>query len=681
MTMLRTLQRVAVIGLVSLAPLSAIAITGFSDAGAERERATEARFQALVSADVCRAQSRWLTEDPHVAGTPASLAVADYIASQYASYGLDVTPYDYEVYLPHPNRVSVTMIAPAPGYETQGHEEPWEWDKDSFAPVIAGYNAYAADGHVTADLVYVNRGLPEDYDALSALGVSVAGRVCIARYGGSYRGVKAHVAEERGAAALLLYSDPADDGYMEGDVYPRGPQRPADAIQRGTVKYIFVHASDPLTPGWASTPTARRLSREEATDLPHIPVAPLAYRDAQPLLEALAGPNAPDGWQGGLPFAYHVGPGPAVVEMHVESDHSNRPIRNVIAMLPGTELPDEWVILGNHHDAWTYGAADPSSGTAALLEVARCLGLLAQDGVRPKRTIVFASWDAEEFGILGATEWVEDLADELRAKAVAYLNVDIAATGPHFGASAVPSLKRLAREVTRDVIDPETLGSIHDAWAARQGKEAPSLGSLGSGSDHSPFIGHLGIASLSMGFHGPYGVYHAMQDNFYWMEKFGDPGFRYHAAMAKVWGLIALRLANADAAPFDYGAYASELIAATDDLVEEHEDALEGSARIAQLRVALDRWVAAADAADATKTPSEVYRIERLLTSQDGLPRRPWFKHLIYAPGWRTGYAAVVFPGVRDALDTGDTAESDTQLDILVAACERVADALEELPR
>lgn len=662
----------------------ALLIAGAAFGGPESadERATprrdyEAEFQALVSPDSCRAQSRRLTEEPHVAGTPASLAVADYIAGQYASYGLDVTPYDYEVYLPMPEEVTVELVAPEPTYQAVGREEPWAWDKDSYGEVIAGYNAYSADGDVTAPLVYVNRGLPEDYAALEELGVSVSGKVCIARYGGSYRGVKAHVAGEHGAAALILYSDPGDDGYMKGDVYPRGPQRPADAVQRGTVKYIFVHASDPLTPGWASTPEAERLTREEATDLPNIPVVPLSYGDAEPFLRALAGPNAPEGWQGGLPFAYHVGPGPATARVHVLSDHANRPIRNVIAMLPGTEYPDEWVILGNHHDAWTYGAADPSSGTSALLEVARCLGQLAKDGLAPKRTIVFASWDAEEFGILGSTEWAEDLAEELRAKAVAYLNVDIAATGPDFGASAVPSLKRLVSEVTRDVIDPTTLGSVHDAWAARQERAEPRLGSLGSGSDHSPFLGHLGIASLSMGFDGSYGVYHAMQDNFYWMENFGDPGFRYHAAMAKVWGLIALRLANADALPFDYEAYAAELLDATDKLTEERADALEGHAGVTALRSALERWAAAAEVADGRIAGRDGYAIERLLTTDDGLPRRPWFRHLIYAPGWRTGYAAVVFPGVRDALDAGDTTQLDAQLDTLVNACAKVADVLE----
>jgi N-acetylated-alpha-linked acidic dipeptidase len=644
------------------------------DAASTNGRDYEAEFQALVSPDSCRAQSRRLTEEPHVAGTPASLAVADYIASEYASYGLDVTPYDYEVYLPLPEEVLVELVAPGPEYRAVGREDPWEWDKDSYTEVIAGYNAYSPDGDVTAALVYVNRGMPEDYDTLAELGVSVAGRVCIARYGGSYRGVKAHVAGEHGAAALILYSDPADDGYMKGDVYPRGPRRSADAIQRGTVKYIFVHASDPLTPGWASTPDAERLTREEATDLPTIPVVPLSYRDAEPFLRALAGPNVPSGWHGGLPFAYHVGPGPATAHVRVRSDHANRPIRDVIAMLPGTDYPNEWVILGNHHDAWTFGAADPGSGTAALLEVARCLGLLAEDGLAPKRTIVFASWDAEEFGILGSTEWVEDLADELNAKAVAYLNVDIAATGPNFGASAVPSLKRLVRDVTRDVIDPTTLGSIHDAWAARQGRDEPRLGSLGSGSDHSPFLGHLGVASLSMGFDGPYGVYHAMQDNFYWMENFGDPGFRYHAAMAKVWGLLALRLANADEPPFDYVTYAEELLDAADKLVEAYPDELDAHPGVAALMSALTRWATAADAAGSFPG---AYAIERMLTTEDGLPRRPWFRHLVYAPGWRTGYAAVVFPGVRDALDAGDMTQLDAQLDLLAKACETVADTME----
>ena len=337
-----------------------------------------------------------------------------------------------EVYLPYPLEVRVELVSPTE-YVAFGKEASWEWDKDSYeTEIVAGYNAYSPDGDVTAELVYVNRGLPEDYQILSDQGISVNGKICIARYGGSYRGVKAKVAGDNGAVGLILYSDPADDGYMRGDVYPRGPWRSPDAIQRGTVKYIFQHASDPLTPGWAATADAERIPISEATDLPKFPVVPLAYRDAEPLLKALAGPNVPADWQGGLPFAYHIGPGPAKVRVKVRCDHSTRPIYNVIATLEGTEYPDQWVILGNHHDAWVYGAADPGSGTTALLEVAESLGELAKAGMRPKRSIVFAAWDAEEFGILGSTEWVEELKTTLQEKAIAYLNVDIAATGRRF---------------------------------------------------------------------------------------------------------------------------------------------------------------------------------------------------------------------------------------------------------
>ncbi|MDE2797632.1 MAG: M20/M25/M40 family metallo-hydrolase, partial [Gemmatimonadota bacterium] len=516
-----------------------------------------------------------------------------------------------------------------------GKEASWEWDKDSYeTEIVAGYNAYSPDGDVTAELVYVNKGLPEDYQILSDQGISVSGKICIARYGGSYRGVKAKVAGDNGAVGLILYSDPADDGYMRGDVYPRGPWRSADAIQRGTVKYIFQHASDPLTPGWAATADAQRISIAEATDLPEIPVVPLAYRDAEPLLKALAGPNVPADWQGGLPFAYHIGPGPAKVRVKVRCDHSTRPIYNVIATLEGTEYPDQWIILGNHHDAWVYGAADPGSGTAALLEVAESLGELAKTGMRPKRTIVFAAWDAEEFGILGSTEWVEELKTTLQEKAIAYLNVDIAATGRRFYVSAIPSLRGLIREVTQKVVDPWTLKPVYESWKMRQGKEIPQVGNLGSGSDHSPFIGHAGIPAVSMGFGGPYGVYHAMQDNFYWMEHFGDPTFQYQAAMAKIWGTLALQLANADILPLDYETYA------LDRLLTEWQQAA-GS-----LNQELSSYIASGDLSNITEINQRLYQLERNLTTEAGLPLRPWFKHLIYAPGLNTGYAAVVFPGV-----------------------------------
>lgn len=665
---------------------------GFTAENAVTQQRYEADFKVLVSAEQCKHRLRHLTEEPHLAGTENSRKVAEYLRTEFESYGLRVEVYEYHVYLPHPLEVHVELVSPGE-HLAVGKEASWEWDKDSYeTEIVPGYNAYSPDGDVTAELIYVNRGLPEDYQFLKERGISVEGKICIARYGGSYRGVKAKVASDNGAVGLILYSDPADDGYMRGDVYPRGPWRSEDAIQRGTVKYIFQHASDPLTPGWASTKDADRLSIAEATDLPKIPVVPLAYRDAKPFLKALAGPNVPSEWQGGLSFAYHIGPGPAKVRVKVRCEHSNRPIHNVIATLEGTEYPDQWVILGNHHDAWVYGAADPGSGTTSLLEVARCLGELAKRGVRPKRTIVFAAWDAEEFGILGSTEWVEDLKPTLQEKVIAYLNVDIAATGGRFYVSAIPSLRELIREVTRHIVDPGTLKSVYERWKVAQDREIPQVGNLGSGSDHSPFVGHAGIPALSMGFSGAYGVYHAMQDNFYWMEHFGDPTFQYQAAMSKIWGTLALQLANADILPFDYETYATDLmtplkllqnsgsenkiakdVKVLDDLLTEWQQ-VAGS-----LNQGLMRYLASDDLSRIAEINQRLYQLERRLMSESGLPLRPWFKHLIYAPGLNTGYAAVVFPGVLDAIEQGDDAAVHAEIDKLVAAFTLMIQGINEI--
>lgn len=665
---------------------------GFTAENAAAQKQYETDFKEHVSAERSRHRLRHLSEEPHLAGTENSRKVAEYLRTEFESYGLQVQVYEYHVYLPYPLEVHVEMVSPVQ-HVALSKEESWKWDKDSYeTEIVAGYNAYSPDGDVTAELIYVNRGLPEDYQILKKRGISVAGKICIARYGGSYRGVKAKVAGDNGAVGLILYSDPKDDGYMRGDVYPRGPWRSEDAIQRGTVKYIFQHASDPLTPGWAATKDAERLPIAEATDLPKIPVVPIAYRDAKPFLQALAGMNVPSEWQGGLPFAYHIGPGPAKVRIKIRCDHSTRPVYNVIATLEGTEYPDQWVILGNHHDAWVYGAADPGSGTTALLEVAQCLGELAKKGMRPKRTIVFAAWDAEEFGILGSTEWVEELKLMLQEKAIAYLNVDIAATGGRFYVSAIPSLRELIREVTQHVIDPQTLKSVYERWRTAQGKEIPQVGNLGSGSDHSPFVGHAGIPAISMGFSGAYGVYHAMQDNFFWMEHFGDPTFQYQAAMSKIWGLLALRLANADILPFDYETYATDLmtplkllqnagseskiaqgVKTLDDLLTEWQQAA------GLLNQALVRYLAADDLSQISEVNRRLYQLERRLTSETGLSLRPWFKHLIYAPGLNTGYAAVVFPGVNDAIGYGEDAEVHAEIDRLVAAFTRMIQGINEI--
>ena len=665
---------------------------GFTTENAITQKEYETAFQKQVSVERCRYKLRYLTEEPHLAGTENSRKIAEYLRDAFQEYGLKVQMYEYKVYLPYPLEVRVELVSPTQ-YVAIGKETSWEWDKDSYeTEIVAGYNAYSPDGDVTADLVYVNRGLPEDYQILSEHGISVNGKICIARYGGSYRGVKAKVAGDNGAIGLILYSDPDDDGYMRGDVYPRGPWRSPDAVQRGTVKYIFQHASDPLTPGWAATEDAERIPIAEATDLPKIPVAPLAYRDAEPLLKALAGPNVPTEWQGGLPFAYHIGPGPAKVRLKVRCEHSTRPIYNVIATLEGTEYPDQWVILGNHHDAWVYGAADPGSGTTALLEVAQSLGELAESGMRPKRSIVFAAWDAEEFGILGSTEWVEELRATLQQKAIAYLNVDIAATGKRFYVSAIPSLRELIREVTQDVIDPETLKPIYESWKARQGKEIPQVGNLGSGSDHSPFIGHAGIPAVSMGFGGPYGVYHAMQDNFYWMRHFGDPTFQYQAAMARVWGVLALQLANADILPFDYETYATDLMtplkllqnSGSKNKIAEEVGALdrlltEWQQAAGSLNQEISSYLAAGDLSAVMEINQRLYQLERNLITEAGLPLRPWFKHLIYAPGLNTGYAAVIFPGVLDAFEHGDDAAVHAEIDKLVTAFTQMIQGINEI--
>ncbi|RKU26249.1 hypothetical protein C6497_13900 [Candidatus Poribacteria bacterium] len=662
-------------------------IRGFTSENSSLQKETEISFIDLVSIESCRKNLRRLTEEPHLAGTENSMKVANYLKEQYESYGLQVKIYEYQVYLPHPLEILVELVSPVESIAAN-KETGWQWDKDSFrSDIVPGYNAYSPDGDVTAELVYVNKGLPQDYQTLRNFGISVEGKICIARYGGSYRGVKAKLAGDNGAAGLILYSDPADDGYMRGDVYPRGPWRSSDAIQRGTVKYIFQHASDPLTPGWAATEDADRIEIENATDLPKIPVIPIAYKDAKPLLEALSGPNVPPSWQGGLPFAYHIGPGPATVHMKVKCEHKIRKIFNVIAILEGSVYPDEWVILGNHHDAWVYGAADPNSGTTSLLEIARSFGKLAQQDIRPKRTIVFASWDAEEFGILGSTEWVEHLKKELEEKAVAYLNVDISATGPKFYASAIPTLKQLVRDVAQEVIDPRTLKSVYNVWNNGHKNKQPKVGNLGSGSDHSPFVGHVGIPAVSMGFDGPYGVYHAMQDNLYWMEHFGDPTYQYQVAMAHIWGIMALRLANADILPLDYRLYAEELLSELEilkngsllDIQELRNFLIDWEHSATVLNRKLKEYIEIGEQGDIAEVNRRIFQLERLLTDTEGLPLRPWFKHLIYAPGLNTGYAAVVFPGIVDAIEQGDDAQVRDAVDRLAGAFQRMDNGLKEI--
>src|SRR2546425_2729705 len=545
-------------------------IYGFTPRSSAAERSIERRFLTLPSPDKAREAHAFLTAEPHVAGSPRDRVLAEWVRDRWREDGLEqVAITEHEVLLPYATDVSVEMTAPTP-WRASLKEDPVAGDPFSARDVGLPYHAYSASGDVTAPVVYAGGGNPADYDWLAEHGVDVKGKIVLVRYSVpySYRGFKALTAQQRGVAGLLIYSDPADDGFRKGKTYPDGPWGPESHIQRGGIVYDFLVPGDPLTPGWPSLPGARRIAARDAVSLPKIMSVPLSWKDARPILEALKGPDAPAAWQGGLPFTYRAGAGPATLRMRVRMDDRVRPIWTVTSRITGTTYPNQLVIAGNHRDAWVYGGVDPSSGSASMMELARSLGALARQGVRPKRTIVFASWDAEEFTLTSSTEWGEQHAATLSEHAVAYLNVDSSASGINFGAAAVPSLNRLVTEAADAVIDPDSRRSIAEAHrrGTHEGGALPGgTGSdlvnnrLGSGSDYTVFLNYLGIPVVDMSFTGPYGVYHSMYDNHTWMTKFGDPKFLYHAAMARLWGVMALRLANADVVPLDYRAYADRL--------------------------------------------------------------------------------------------------------------------------
>jgi N-acetylated-alpha-linked acidic dipeptidase len=710
-----TLSAVAAAALAStsavLARQDAPALRGFATASAARQAAVEARLAALLDNDSVGRHFRYLTEEPHVAGSERNKALADYIAARFRDYGLeDVRLHRYDVLLPYPEEVRVTMLAPY-RFEPTLREDGYPQDKDTFDPAVGiTYLGMSASGDVTGDLIYANSGNPADYDWLEEQGIDVAGKIAIVRYSVpySYRGFKALTAERRGIKALLIYSDPEDDGYRKGLAYPDGPWGPASHIQRGAITYDFLVPGDPLTPGWASASGARRIPESEARSVPRIIAVPMSYRDARPLLESLAGPVAPLSWQGGLPFTYRVGPGATRVRVTVRMDGGTRPIWVVEGRIRGAEEPDQLVLLGNHRDAWVYGGVDPSSGTASQLELARVLGTLLREGHRPRRTVVLASWDAEEWHLTGSTEWGEQFARDLLEGAVAYLNVDASTSGPEFTVGAVASLNRLVVETVRDVVDPNTRRSVLEAWTRDvvRGRGAAVIGGggaggtagagdpvdfvdneLGSGSDYTVFLNFLGIPIVGMSFDGPYGVYHSQYDNFEWMARFGDPGFRYMTAMAEIWGRMALRLANADVHPYDFELYARRVAEFLDALaaqpgVAEYLD-LE-PARAAQrawteAAAQFERGVTAALAradSPARLAPlnTALLRIERAFLLEGGIPGRPWFKHALYAP--RFTYAAMSLPGVQEAVDEGDWGRAAEQLAKLTARLRAVADAV-----
>lgn len=671
---------------------------GFAAEGARSYLPVEQRFLALPSAERIRTAHLHLSDQPHLAGTPRDLELAEWTRDRFKEYGLeDVQITTHEVLLPWPEDVTVELTAPRK-WRAAMREEPIAGDKyTQIEPALAGlaYHAYSASGEVSAPVVYVGSGNPADYDRLAAAGIDVRGKIALVRYSVpySYRGFKALTAQQRGAAGLLIYSDPADDGFAKGKVYPEGPWGPPSHIQRGGIVFDFMVPGDPLTPGWPSIPGTRRIDRSEAISLPKIMSAPLSYADAQVILEAMGGPPAPAEWKGALPITYRMG-GEATVRMRIRIDDRIRPIWTVTGRIRGREEPEREVILGNHRDAWIYGGVDPSSGSAALMELARTLGELKAGGWRPRRSIVFASWDAEEFTLTSSTEWGEQHADALRERAVAYLNVDSAASGPRFAASAVPALNQVLSEAAGVVQDPELRVSIADARDKRRTTEAGSLptGSgeelvnnrLGSGSDYTVFLNHLGIPIADLSFDGPYGVYHSIYDNHNWVARIGDPGFRYHVALVQLWGVAAMRLAEADVIPLDYAPYA----AAIGRFATEVEGSRGKKEEFVALRTAVAEMETAAKALNAARTAAleagnaaetgalnqRLMRIERALLDPAGIPNRPWYRHQIYAP--KHTYAPELLPGVAEALEAGDETRARNQLRALTDAIRRAAGAM-----
>ncbi|MEO8434014.1 MAG: M28 family metallopeptidase [Pyrinomonadaceae bacterium] len=699
-------------------------LDGFTAEGSAAQRRWETQFSAVPAAASAREHLRRLTAEPHVAGTPEDYATAIYVRDQMRAFGLNSDLKEYQVLLPYPRRPAILELV-APRRERLRTEEPVVQvdPSTSSRKIIPLFNGYGASGDITGSVVYVNYGLPNDYEALEKLGVDVKGKIALARYGNSFRGVKAKVAQDHGALGLIIYSDPADDGYTQGDVYPKGPMRPEGSAQRGSVQFLFIHPGDPLTPGKPAIPGTPRLRKEEAVNMPIIPVQPISYGDARRILEPLRGPFRPRGFQGGLPIAYHVG-GTNDVRVHLKTDIEfvTKTIWNVITRVEGADEADRWVVLGNHRDAWTFGAVDPNSGTTAMLEVGRGLGQLLKSGWKPRRTILLGSWDGEEQGLIGSTEWVEENAAELKQKAVAYLNMDSAVSGPNFGAAAVPSFWKLIRSAARDVRDPKTGKSVYQAWKERARENLPEaeltdpvtgadtpiaearIGALGSGSDYTPFLQHLGVPSLDMGFGGDYGVYHSAYDTFYWMSHFGDPTFEYHVTAAKVWGLVALRLADAAGLPFDYTDYAVEL---TNFLTETKKlairrrlsnsfdadairdainDLAQEAERVEKRRGETVREIERTRVEANNSYPRAVARLRRIndalrnaeqaLTDERGLLGRGWYKHQIYAPGFYTGYAALPMPDLRQALEDRNSANARQASVRIVEAIKRATEVL-----
>jgi len=681
------------------APAAPTQVFGYTDFS--KEASIEEKFLAVPNAKLAGEHLKTLTAEPHIASSPEDHKTAEYVAEKFRAAGLDTEIVPYRVLMNQPKDVKVEAFDSS-GKQlmsgpTREHVEGDPYDKDP--RVVMPFNGSSGSGDVTGEVVYANYGRLEDYDELAKQKIDLHGKIVVVRYGVNFRGVKVYIAEQRGAIGVIIYSDPQDDGYYKGDPYPNGPWRPDSGVQRGSVQYLFKYPGDPETPGVASTPDlpdSERVSPDG--NQPHIISIPLSYKDAAPILEALKGPGVPQGWQGALPFRYHVGPGGVRVHLVSEQDYQRRTIWDVIGKVKGTDDPENWVVVGNHRDAWVYGAVDPNSGTASMLEAVHGVGALIQNGWKPKRSILFCSWDAEEEGLIGSTEWVEQHAQQL-TNAVAYFNVDVAVSGPDFSASAVPSLKNFMRDISKSV--PSPMGdTVYQEWRANRhgtnehrASNAPAqagdevhVSDLGSGSDFTPFLQHIGVPSTDIGSGGPYGVYHSVFDNYAWFVMNADPHFVYLQQMARVLGLEAVRMADTDVLPYDYPAYAHEVKAYIESAKRKAGDAGLSGLDFGPALDAATKFATAADharqlqvspPADIAQFNATLRAAEAALLSPAGLPNRPWYKHTIYAPGEYTGYAAVVIPGVNEALEAKDSSTASAQLAVLTKALDKAAQTLE----
>lgn len=712
-------------------------VLGFSDNSFANETSLEARFDSTLSAANLREWVKRMSARPHHLGSKYNRENAEFIEDKFKSWGYDTDLERFDVLFPTPKTRIVEMTAPEKFTlklkETEVKGDPTTDQDDEQLPT---YNAYSIDGDVTAPIVYVNYGVPADYEVLAQNGIDVSGKIVLARYGGSWRGIKPKVAAEHGAVGCIIYSDPRNDGYYQGDVYPKGAWRNENGVQRGSVMDMPLYPGDPLTKGIGATKDARRIPIKNAPTLTKIPVLPISYGDALPIIRNLNGAVVPEAWRGALPVTYHFGGTTPTVRMKLEFNWDIKPIYNVIAKMKGSERPDQWIIRGNHRDAWVNGADDPLSGLAALMEEARGLGELAKRGWKPKRTVVYAAWDGEEEGLLGSTEWVEQHADELREKAVAYINSDTNGRG-FLGIGGSHTLEKFINDVARDIPDPQTKMTVWERSRANQAvngsptarNEAMNrsdlrISALGSGSDYTPFLQHLGIASLNIGFGGEDGggSYHSIYDSFTHYTRFGDPDFTYGVALAKVGGHATLRLANADVLPFDFNnftdtvnGYVNEVVRLADTMREETAarnrlitsgmlaavqdpketfimPRTEGAVpylNFAPLMSAVDRLKesvryynsASLRVGKALRNPSGLdtvlYRSERALLSNNGLPRRDWFRHQIYAPGFYTGYGVKTLPGIREAIEQRNWKEAEDQIEITAATIERFASEID----